>query len=96
MSRIIPPTGLREIEVETSRGKKVIRAGKDGLFDVQDPKLARQLKKEGLGEAGLNGFSTSGGYPCTSCGFGSWFKKCSRCGHENDRVEMDGTDASGN
>jgi len=96
MSRIIPPTGLREIEVETRTGKRVIRAGKDGLFDVQDSKLAKQLKKEGLGEAGLNGFSTYGGFPCGSCGFGSWFKKCSRCGQDNERVEMDGSSVSGN
>jgi hypothetical protein len=96
MTKIIPPQGLREISVETKRGTRVLRAGKDGLFNVENPKLARKLKAEGLGEAGLNGFSTNGGYPCTSCGFGSWFKKCSRCGHENDRVEMDGTDASGN
>ena len=94
MSRIIPPTGLREIEVETSRGKRVIRAGKDGLFDVQDPKLAKKLKQEGLGEAGLNGFSTNGGYPCSNCGFGSWFMKCSRCGQENIRLEMDGSSGS--
>lgn len=96
MSKIIPPQGLKEISVETKRGTKIIRAGKDGLFNVENPKLARQLKKEGLGEAGLNGVTTNGGYPCTNCGFGSWFKKCSRCGHENNRVEMDGTDASGN
>ena len=96
MAKLIGPKGMRELSVKTKDGERVLRAGKDGMFHVNDPKLARTLKKEGLGEAGLNGFSTNGGYPCTSCGFGSWFKKCSRCGHENDRVEMDGTDASGN
>jgi hypothetical protein len=89
MARIIPPQGMKELEVQTARGTKVIRAGKDGLFNVENPKLVRKLKEEGLGEAGLNGFTTGGGYPCSSCGFGSWFKKCSRCGELNKRIEMD-------
>lgn len=89
MARIIPPQGMKELEVKTRRGTKVIRAGKDGLFNVENPRLAKKLKEEGLGEAGLNGYATSGGYPCTSCGFGSWFKKCSRCGQLNERIEMD-------
>ena len=91
MARIIPPQGMKELEVKTRTGRKVIRAGKDGLFNIENPRLAKKLKEEGLGEAGLNGVSTSGGYPCTSCGFGSWFKKCSRCGQENTRIEMDGS-----
>ena len=86
---MIPPQGMKELEIETRRGKKILRAGKDGLFNIENPKLAKKLKEEGLGEAGLNGFSTSGGYPCSSCGFCSWFKKCSRCGELNERIEMD-------
>ena len=89
MARMIPPQGMKELEIDTKRGKKVIRAGKDGLFNIENPRLAKKLKEEGLGEAGLNGFTTSGGYPCPSCGFGSWFKKCSRCGELNERIEMD-------
>ena len=89
MTRIIPPQGMKELEVQTRKGTKVIRAGKDGLFNIENPRLAKNLKEEGLGEAGLNGFTTSGGYPCSSCGFGSWFKKCSRCGELNERIEMD-------
>jgi hypothetical protein len=89
MTRIIPPQGMKELEVQTRKGTKVIRAGKDGLFNIENPRLAKKLKEEGLGEAGLNGFTTSGGYPCSNCGFGSWFKKCSRCGELNERIEMD-------
>ena len=91
MPKIIPPQGLKEVAVKTERGTKVYRAGKDGLINVENPRHAKQMKYEGLGEAGLNGYSTSGGFPCTSCGFGSWFKKCSRCGHDNERIEMDGS-----
>lgn len=91
MTRLIPPTGLREIGVNTKRGTKVIRAGKDGLFHVNDPKLAKQLKAEGLGVASTSGAILGDGFPCSNCGFGSWFKKCSRCGTENTRIEMDGS-----
>ena len=46
----------------------------------------KKLKQEGLGVAGTAP-STSMvgvGYNCKSCGFGSFFKKCSRCGAENE------------
>jgi len=91
MARIIPPQGLREIGIKTKRGTQVLRTGSDGLFHVNDPKLARQLKAEGLGVASASGVIDGEGYPCRECGFGSWFKKCSRCGHENDRIERDGS-----
>jgi len=91
MTRFIPPQGLREIGIETKRGKKVLRTGKDGLFHVENPKLAKKLKDEGLGIASASGVIMGDGFPCTECGFGSWFKKCSRCGHENERIERDGS-----
>lgn len=91
MARLIPPKGLKEIGVETKRGRKVLKTGKDGLFHVENPRLIRKLKDEGLGEAAVSGYSVSGGYPCLECGFGSWFKKCSRCGTTNNRTEMDGS-----
>ena len=91
MTRIIPPQGLREIGIKTKRGTKVLRTGKDGLFHVNDLKLAKQLKAEGLGIASTSGAIIGDGFPCVACGFGSWFKKCSRCGHENERIERDGS-----
>jgi hypothetical protein len=91
MARLIPPQGLREIGVKTKSGTKVLRTGKDGLFHVNNPKLERQLKEEGLGVASASGVIEGEGYPCSNCGFGSWFKKCSRCGTENTRIEMDGS-----
>lgn len=91
MSRMIPPQGLKEVAVRTERGTKVYRAGRDGLINVDNPKHARQMKAEGLGEASTSGMIVGKGFPCTECGFGSWFKKCSRCGHENERIEKDGS-----
>ena len=91
MTKIIGPKGMRELSVTTSRGERVLKAGKDGLFNVTDPKLVKKLKQEGLGEASLGGIPRAEGYTCTACGFGSWFKKCSRCNVVNGEIEMDGS-----
>ena len=91
MTKFIPPQGLREIGIKTRSGTKVLRTGKDGLFQVNNPKLAKKLKEEGLGVASASGVIVGEGFPCSQCGFGSWFRKCSRCGHENERIERDGS-----
>lgn len=91
MSRMIPPQGLKEVAVRTERGTKVYKAGRDGLINVDNPRHAKQMKAEGLGEASTSGMIVGEGFPCRECGFGSWFKKCSRCGHENERIEKDGS-----
>ena len=91
MTRMIPPKGMKELSVTTSKGDRVLKAGKDGMFHVTDPKLIKKLKQEGLGEASLAGVSTAAGYTCSACGFGSFFKKCGRCGVLNGEIEMDGS-----
>ena len=83
MTKFHGPQGMREISVQTSRGEKVLKAGKDGMFTVNNPKLAKQLKAEGLGVASTGGVSNANGFPCKACGFGSFFKKCSKCGEIN-------------
>ena len=83
MSKIIGPKGMRELSVTTSNGERVLRAGKDGMFNVSDPKLIKKLKAEGLGEASASGVTSAKGFPCAKCGFGSFFKKCSKCGELN-------------
>ena len=84
MSKIIGPKGMRELSVRTERGERVLRAGKDGMFHVSDPKLIKKLKAEGLGEASASGaFANVTGFTCKKCGFGSFFKQCSRCGEIN-------------
>ena len=90
MTKLIPPQGLKEVAIKTERGTKVYRAGRDGLINVENPKHARQMKEEGLGIASASGVIMGEGYPCSACGFGSWFKKCSRCGHDNERIQKDG------
>lgn len=83
MTKLIGPKGMRELSVTTKTGQRVLRAGKDGMFNVTDPKLIKKLKSEGLGEASASGVTTAAGYPCKVCGFGSFFKKCSKCGEIN-------------
>lgn len=83
MTKIIGPQGMRELSVATKDGQRVLRAGRDGMFNVTDPKLIKKLKAEGLGEASAGGVTTAAGFPCKACGFGSFFKKCSKCGELN-------------
>jgi len=87
---MIPPTGMKELSVTTSNGERVLKAGRDGLFEIKDPKLAKKLKQEGLGVASLGGIPRAEGYTCAECGFNSWFRKCSRCGNQNGTPERDG------
>ena len=54
---------------------------KDGVYDLP-PSAARKLLAEGGFRANALGGKATGGYDCHSCGFGSWFNKCSRCGAE--------------
>ena len=90
MGKMIPPQGLREVSVKTERGTKVYKADRSGLINVDNPKHAAQMKAEGLGVASAGGVADAEGFPCSQCGFGSYFKKCSRCGHENERIMKDG------
>lgn len=83
MAKFYGPQGMRELSVQTSRGERVLKAGKDGLFEVNNPKLAKKLKDEGLGVASTAGVAVTDGYPCKKCGFGSFFKKCGKCGEIN-------------
>jgi len=94
MARLVPRDGFaKEVELNRQSGKKVIRASKDGLYRVDNPKDIKALKAEGFteGNLALQTHGDSGrGYTCTNCGFGSWFKLCSRCGHESSAPKTDG------
>ena len=84
---MIGPKGMRELGINTSRGERVLKAGKDGLFNITDLKLIKKLKAEGLGVASASGVlenPSQVGYSCNKCGFGSFFKKCGKCGETNE------------
>lgn len=83
MTKIIPPDrGVKETVI----GGKSYYQSRQGSFEITNPKHIKAMKAEGFFEASLMGATTNGslGYTCSECGFGSWFRKCSRCGHEQD------------
>jgi hypothetical protein len=91
MTRLIAPQGMNSLAVTDSKGReRVLKKDKDGTFHVSNPRLAKKLKEEGLGVAGVSPASYVEGYTCTACGFGSYFIKCGRCGFENNVLRKDG------
>lgn len=73
-------------------GGRSYYADRKGSYNVEDKQAIAALKREGFSEASLLGVTDNQelGYTCIECGFGSWFAKCSRCGHENSRIPRDG------
>ena len=69
---------------ETTIGNRSYKPNRSGVYTVSD-RDAKAMKAEGFFEASLMGATTNTnlGYTCNECGFGSWFKKCGRCGHES-------------
>lgn len=91
MTRLVAPKGVQGIDVNTPRGVAQYSRDKKGFINVEDKKHLRQMKAEGMFEASLMGSTAHNvGFTCNNCGFGSWFKKCSRCGYENERIMKDG------
>ena len=94
MSKLVPPSGFQTTtEINSQRGKKTYTADKGGLYEVGNKKHIKAMKDQGFTEASLNPFTPGDGergYTCVECGFGSWFKKCSKCGHEMDTPNTDG------
>jgi hypothetical protein len=79
---VAPDKHVKQTEVGGYR----YTANRQGLYKVESPSHVAAMKSEGFIEASMMGATTdqSLGYNCSKCGFGSWFKKCSRCGSENE------------
>lgn len=94
MARLVAPDGgVKGVDITTERGTRTYNPDKRGTYNVNDPKVAARMKAEGFFEASLMGptvNSGSVGFECNECGFGSWFKVCGRCGHENTNPSRDG------
>jgi hypothetical protein len=92
MTKLVGPKGLRGVDITTSRGVRKYNQNKKGMVEVSNSRDAKALKAEGFFEASLMGTTndSSLGFVCVECGFGSWFRKCSRCGHENGTPARDG------
>ena len=84
MAELVPPNGGdKGVNVQTERGTYRYTTKKDGTVTVNNPNHIRQMKAEGFINASAMGVVHAVGYPCESCGFGSFFAKCSRCGADN-------------
>lgn len=88
MARLVPRDGfVKETNVKSQSGVRRYKADKSGLYEVNNASDIRALKDQGFTEASLNTYQPGDrqrGYTCTQCGFGSWFRKCSRCGHTDE------------
>jgi hypothetical protein len=76
--KVVPQAAnCREIEV----GGRIYKRRHGGLFDLPEKAAKYVIKYEGGQEAALSGTTRSReGYRCQSCGFGTFFRTCSRCG----------------
>lgn len=67
----------RAVEIDGVTGRRY--KSRDGMYDMH-PADAQYIKDIGGFIPGMNGVTNSAkGFRCT-CGFGSYFTKCSRCG----------------
>lgn len=85
---VAPDKGVKETVI----GGAKYNPDRGGIYNVENPRHAKAMKAEGFFEASLMGATTDRqlGYTCAECGFGSWFRKCSRCGHESAAPSRDG------
>lgn len=87
MARMCLPDGaVRGVDIEGARtGARMgsYTPSGDGTVTVDNPRHIKALREMGAFPANLGG-RTSGGFRCI-CGFGSYFKTCSRCGGTCER-----------
>jgi hypothetical protein len=85
--KLVPENpGNKEVVVETPTTKKRYKANRGGIYEVENKNHAKQMLDNGFIMASLMGTKNNHlGFICKNCGFGSWFKTCSRCGTENER-----------
>jgi hypothetical protein len=88
MARLVPRDGyVKETNIKSQSGVRRYKADKSGMYEVSNPGDIKALKSQGFVEENLSRPSAGNsarGYTCTQCGFGSWFRKCSRCGSVNE------------
>lgn len=81
MKRVTGMDGCKE--VDGSGGRAHLQ--RDGTFHLSDVDAKRFVTAGGFYVPDMNtAVSRAEGYRCT-CGFGSWFKTCSRCGGTCER-----------
>lgn len=85
MARYFTSQGVTSVTVEGARTglTREIKADGKGFFLAESKADRKALEQSGFVQASLMGTKNRGGFTCQQCGFGSWFRKCSRCGAEN-------------
>lgn len=81
--KVVPQaSNCREIQV----GNTIYRRKRTGLFDMPDAAAKYTILNEGGQLPSLSGTTRTGeGFRCLNCGFGTFFKTCSRCGGNCER-----------
>lgn len=88
MKLCMPDSACVGISVQDSQsGRNTRYQGR--IVDVTNPMHERALREQGAFPANLGG-QTSGGYRCDSCGFGSFFTSCGRCGGQCTKEQTHG------
>jgi hypothetical protein len=78
-----PDDACISVDVPTSHGKTRYNGR---TVDVSNPVHARALRAVGYTAAAVAGApARAAGFRCAVCEFSSFFRKCGRCGHSNDR-----------
>lgn len=78
---VAPDRGVKQTDIGNIR----YSVNRDGVYNVENLSHVKAMKREGYIEASLMGATGKKlGYNCSQCGFASWFKKCSKCGSENE------------
>lgn len=84
MKRVVSPTS-RLKEVDSSHLPIRYVPDKSGVYHVSDRDAKLLVEYGGFIQPDMGMGKRSEGYRCGGCGFGSWFKTCSRCGGECER-----------
>lgn len=92
MPKVILADGCQQIDSPVSGTRYYAQGGRafqgdirGGVFEMSDAD-ARMAVKMGGAIAGMAGASRRVlGWRCPACGFGSFLKRCSRCGGECER-----------
>jgi hypothetical protein len=85
MKVVAPAKAVAEVDGVTG----IRYRARDGIYDMA-PRDARALIKAGGFVPSLSGITSERtGYRCEACGFGSFFRRCSRCGGTCEREVTD-------
>lgn len=88
----VPAEDRRQVQTQID-GRLYTARG--GFFDMPDRDAKVHLKSAGYGHWGIAGaVKPSTGFRCAACNFGSFFKRCGKCGAECVREGADARSAA--